>query len=1236
MTERILSILLAEDEPAHAEAILRAFRDAGSTAKVQVAASLGELQRLAAIEAPDLAVCDLILPDGRATELVARVPEARPFPVLIMTGMGDEKSAVEAMKAGALDYIVKSPEAFRAMPRTVERALREWDLLKDAQQAQARNLHLNAVLRGIRCVNQLIARERDPKVLIRKACELLVESRGFDACCLIVCEGEQLKHFADAGIESRLVHLREMLSQGVLPDCAQRAIRDTGPVVRQNLAQACGSCPASQDCPVEQNAVTLRLESGARTSGALMVSLPSGFATDEVELDLLREVAGDVAFALHGIEAQAERERATEALARSQARYHELVANLEDIVFSTDLEGRIEFISPAVGRIFGREVEESLGRKITELAHPEDLPALAASFARTLNGSVEPHEFRGFDKQGSVRYLRAHNRLRLERGRPVGVDGVIVDLTERRRAEDAERESLRAHSVLLGNLPGMAYRCRNEPTWTMELVSEGCLELTGFCPADLIGNSQKSYREIIHPDDRERVWAETQSGVAEARRFGVEYRILTAGGEIRWVSETGAPVTNPSGELVAIEGFVTDISTRKQAEQQARNLHERLLRLAGVVRDLAATRSLDAVTSIVGEAARDLVDSDEAAFLLCEGEGCMGTITGALAQPETQATHALAECASAWVLEHRQPLVVEDLDSDTHIPHEARRGTAVRSLVTVPMNDEKRVGAIGSYWTRPHRASQEDIRILQALADSTSVAMENIRVLGELEKGGQRVRALYDYLPNPALVWRREAERFVLADFNEAVRALIEEGTAQFLGQPLLGIAPSLPYLEQDLASCFDRRATVRREVDFSRPGVREPLRLVLTYGFIPSDMVILHIEDLTKQRQTEKQLQLSQRLEAVGRLAGGVAHDFNNLLSVIISYAGFALGELRESDPIRADLLEVQRAGERAAALTGQLLAFSRKQVLEPQVLNLNTSITGIESMLRRLLGEDIQILVCLAEDLGSVEADPGQVEQVIMNLAVNARDAMPRGGKLTIETSNVELDDNYARLHVAVKPGNFVLLSVTDSGCGMDAMTREHIFEPFFSTKEAKGTGLGLATVYGIVKQSGGNIWVYSEPGQGTTFKVYLPRVDLPATETRRRSSAAMVTGNETVLVVEDESAVRKLAERILRLAGYRVLSGANGGEALLLCEKHGDEIDLLLTDVVMPQMSGRDLADRLALLCPRLKVLYMSGYTDHAIVHHGVLEPGTRFIGKPFSASELTYKVREVLDAPGPAKE
>jgi len=383
----------------------------------------------------------------------------------------------------------------------------------------------------------------------------------------------------------------------------------------------------------------------------------------------------------------------------------------------------------------------------------------------------------------------------------------------------------------------------------------------------------------------------------------------------------------------------------------------------------------------------------------------------------------------------------------------------------------------------------------------------------------------------------------------------------------------------------------------------------------------------------TEKQLLQSQKLEAVGRLAGGISHDFNNLLTVILGYSDIMKRNLQEGHPLRRNVEEIVRASERAASLTRQLLAFSRKQVMQPKVFDLNTVVTDLEKMLRRMIGEDVELRVCLQSELGNIEADPVQLEQVIMNLAVNARDAMPKGGKLSIETSNVYLDESYAREHVSVLPGDYVMLAISDTGCGMDEETRQHIFEPFFTTKEqGKGTGLGLSMVYGIVRQSGGNIWVYSEEGRGTTFKIYFPRVTADAEEYKRASQALDVPGGtETILLVEDAALVRNLARQVLETAGYRVFEAASAEAAIDLCERiNGDRIDLLLTDVVMPGMSGNEMSRILVKKQPGMPVLYMSGYTDDAIVQHGVLEAGINFLQKPFSPGALASKVREVLDA------
>jgi PAS domain S-box-containing protein len=422
------------------------------------------------------------------------------------------------------------------------------------------------------------------------------------------------------------------------------------------------------------------------------------------------------------------------------------------------------------------------------------------------------------------------------------------------------------------------------------------------------------------------------------------------------------------------------------------------------------------------------------------------------------------------------------------------------------------------------------------------------------------------------------------------------------------------------------------------RRANRFTLEMILFFeGLGASIGIALARQRADKERiALEAQFLQSQKMEAVGRLAGGVAHDFNNLLSVILGYTGFAIEDAREGDPLRANLLEVKMASQRAAALTRQLLAFSRKQILQPKQLNLNQVVVGIEQMLRRILGEDIELNHKLSPDLGLTMADPGQIEQVIMNLAVNARDAMPKGGSLIIETADVLIDEAYAADHPSISAGPYIRLAIIDTGLGMDGHTKDRLFEPFFTTKEkGKGTGLGLSTVYGIVKQSGGSIWVDSEPGEGAAFHIVFPRAasDAPPDVAWTSASAPpAVRGNETILIVEDDELVRRVIARILTEAGYPVLTAGNGGEAVLMSKVHHEKIRLVLTDIIMPIMGGKVFSDWLAQVYPDIKVVYMSGYTDDAVGRHGVLAPGTHFIEKPFTPEDMTRKIREVLDESG----
>ncbi|MDQ3746378.1 MAG: PAS domain S-box protein, partial [Acidobacteriota bacterium] len=476
----------------------------------------------------------------------------------------------------------------------------------------------------------------------------------------------------------------------------------------------------------------------------------------------------------------------------------------------------------------------------------------------------------------------------------------------------------------------------------------------------------------------------------------------------------------------------------------------------------------------------------------------------------------------------------------------------------------------------------------------------------------------------------------VIRDANRAYAEMFGYGVEEFVGLDILELTP--PEQRDLVLSKFKDAGRTYEAQGLKKDGTRIDIEVSPTecvYEGWPARMAA--VRDITERKQTEEalrkseeQLRQSQKLEAVGQLAGGVAHDFNNLLTVITGYSDILLRRFGQGDPARPKVEEIKKAAGRAASLTRQLLAFSRRQTLQPKVLDLNVLVADVSKMLRRLIGEDVEMVLALGTKAGLVKADPGQIEQVLMNLAVNARDAMPRGGKLTVETKSVYLDEGYARHHIAVNPGPYVMLAVSDTGTGMDAETQARAFEPFFTTKEVgKGTGLGLSTVYGIVKQSGGYVWVYSEVGHGTTFKIYLPTVGEVAGAEEPAALPDVPGGSETVLLVEDEEMVRDLSREILEEGGYTVIVARDGLEGLRVCREFEGRIDLVITDVVMPQAGGRELAEKAAALRPNAKVLYMSGYTEDAVVRHGVLEEEMPFIQKPFTPDALTRKVREVLD-------
>jgi two-component system cell cycle sensor histidine kinase/response regulator CckA len=537
----------------------------------------------------------------------------------------------------------------------------------------------------------------------------------------------------------------------------------------------------------------------------------------------------------------------------------------------------------------------------------------------------------------------------------------------------------------------------------------------------------------------------------------------------------------------------------------------------------------------------------------------------------------------------------------------------------------------------PYRdAHGEIIGLLGVARDIT----ERKRAEEEMRQSQQKLRIHFEHTPLAVVEWDLD---FRVAAWNPSAERIFGYSRQEALGQHARFIVPQ-QYREQvdhvwqallkqagGTRSTNDNITKDGRSIScewYNTPLVDESGRVLGVASLV---------QDVTERVGLEERLRQSQKMEAVGRLAGGVAHDFNNLLTVILGYSQILADGLPEGSRLADNTAQIKSAADRAAGITRQLLAFSRKSVLSPRIINLNDVVLNLDSLLRRLIGEDIEVRTVPANDLGSVKADPSQIEQVLMNLALNARDAMPRGGTVILETANVSLDGTYARDHQSVEPGRYVMLAVSDTGEGMGPETQARIFEPFYTTKEVgKGTGLGLSMVYGIVKQSGGYIWVYSEPGQGTTFKIYLPRVDQPAEALSSDNHSAKVQrGTETILLVEDDEQLRRLTSSVLAHCGYNLLVASSPEEGLAICKSTSHDIRLLVTDVVMPRMNGRQLAEQAQQIRPGIRVLYISGYTNDAIAHYGVLDPGLWFLPKPYALSSLIAKVREVLDsAPEPS--
>src|SRR5512134_274354 len=786
-----------------------------------------------------------------------------------------------------------------------------------------------------------------------------------------------------------------------------------------------------------------------------------------------------------------------------------------------------------------------------------------------------------------------------------------------------------------------------DPRGRISYASPSSASILGYDPGENVG---RDFAQFVHPDDVQTVGAAFEELVAGAETARREARVRRKDGGWLWTEATATNrLEDPRVRGIVLN--VRDVSERLRVVEALRVQVRRQEAIARLGQRALANGGLDALFADTARTLREVLDVEYATVfeLEFESEGAALRLRGGDGWPDgvlgRWTVGAGLASQPGYTLVVREPVVADDLATERRFetPAVVRDHQVVSGMTCVVGDPAAPYGVLGVDSTRRRTFTTADVTFLQTVANllATAVARhasdsatrrleERFRIAAETTADG-----IWEYDVATGASWWSD-NTFALAGVAPGALDPSGDGWAQ-------AVHP-------------DDRARVRRELAAAVAGTGD--RLDQQFRGVRADGSVAYVEgrarvirdvhgtatrligavsDVTRQRRIETQFRQAQRLEAVGRLAGGVAHDFNNILSAILGYGQLLKEDIAAGTPRGADLDEILRAAGRARDLTRQLLAFSRQQVLDLRVLEVNGVVEGVRNMLGRLLGEDVDLALRLDPAAGCLKADAGQLEQVIMNLVVNARDAMPGGGRLTIETAAVDLDAAYAQAHEPLGPGPYVLLAVSDTGCGMTADVKARVFEPFFTTKGPhQGTGLGLSTVYGIVKQSGGFIWVYSEPGQGTTFKIYLPRVAERAAPAPAPHAPAAVGGRETILLVEDDAAVRRSTTQLLERMGYTVLAAARGEAALAIVSGSSRAIDLLLSDVVLPDLSGPQLARLLDGLRPGIRVLFMSGYADAAIVRHGILDAGASFLQKPAMPDALARKIREVLDNRGGSRQ
>jgi PAS domain S-box-containing protein len=940
-----------------------------------------------------------------------------------------------------------------------------------------------------------------------------------------------------------------------------------------------------------------------------------------------------------------ERKRTETVLRESERQYRRLVENSLDIIFTLSTDGKFSSLNPAFETITGWSRAEFLGKSFTPIIHPDDLPLAMEILQSVLQGETPPiFELRVLSKSGEHIVGQFTATPQIQKGKVSGLLGIARDITKLKKVNEDLRKSEERYRAMFDNMMnGVAvYRTGNNgKDFIFVDFNKSAERMENIRKEDLVGKSVlkvfSSVKDFGLFDVFQRVW---KTGKPESHPV-TQYK-----DERISVWRENFVYKLPSGEIVSV---YNDETERKQAEEALREA-ESLYRLHfenvsdiiySVDRELKVVNISPSVEHVLGYKPEEMIGRPFqdlnvlAPDSLEQAASDTLRVLGGERIPSSEYRFITRDGTKKWSEVSGAPLirdgqVVGVISVARDVTDRKRMEEALRQS-EYGLSIRNRINEI--FLTIPGEEMYGEV-----LKVVLEVMESKYGIFGYINEDGAWVcpsmtRDIWDEcrIPDKAIILAKDQWGGIWGRAMNEKKTLYSNNSFTVpQGHILITRALDVPIIYQ--GELIGNLLVGNKETNYGEKDIQ--VLENIADKIAPVLHSTLQIEKQEREKkQLEAQLIQSQKMEAVGTLAGGVAHDFNNLLTTIIGNAGLVLTALGKDHPLREGIGDIKKAGERGAALTRQLLAFSRKQVIKPEVLDLNNVINATEKMLKRMIAEDVEFKTVLKPELWKVHMDSGQIEQIIINLAVNARDAMPQGGKLIVETANVDLDKNYLREHgIEGTPGHYVMLAISDTGIGMNKETQEHIFEPFFTTKEIdKGTGLGLSTVYGIVKQNKGFIWVYSEPGKGTTFKNYLPKVkESVEAEKKEQTPKVDLNGSETVLIVEDDDSLRKLAQKTLQPHGYRVLAAENGEDALRVSAEHEGTIDLIITDVVMPKMGGKEVAERLQPIYPHMKVIYMSGYTDNSIVHYGVLAPGLNFLEKPFSPAGLARKVREVLDA------